>query len=160
MDKDIYFWRVNEPYGYFSQWYKSEFVDNYDIKYNCAEQYMMYKKALLFKDFEVADKILKETEPKNIKALGRKIKNFDDLTWNDFKFDIVKDGNFFKFSQNEDLKKKLLATSDAFIAEASPFDRIWGIGIDVAAVKAGVTWQGENLLGKAIMQVRNKLKED
>lgn len=156
----IYFWKVNEPYGIFSQWYKSDFIDCCGIKFNCAEQYMMYHKANLFNDKEIAEKILKEKDPKNIKALGRKIKNFDQQEWDKKKFYIVVNGNYYKFSQNPKLKSILLDTNDEIIAEASPLDTIWGIGIDEKSAQNGDKWQGENLLGKALVVVRNMIKDE
>lgn len=150
----IYFWKTSDKYGIFSQWYKSDFKDINDIKYNCAEQFMMYQKAILFGDNDVANEILNETDPKNIKALGRKIKNFNQQEWDENKFEIVIAGNFYKFTQNNELKNILLNTGNEDIAEASPLDKIWGIGIDEKAAKSGAEWQGENLLGKALMMVR------
>lgn len=150
----IYFWKTSDKYGIFSQWYKSDFTDINDIKYNCAEQFMMYQKAILFGDNDVANEILNETDPKNIKALGRKIKNFNQQEWDENKFEIVIAGNFYKFTQNDQLKNILLNTGNQDIAEASPLDKIWGIGIDEKAAESGAEWQGENLLGKALMVVR------
>lgn len=151
----IYFWKPSDRYGIFSQWYKSDFKDINDIKYNCAEQFMMYQKAILFGDNGVANEILNETDPKNIKALGRKIKNFNQQEWDENKFEIVIAGNLYKFTQNNTLRDILLNTKDEIIAEASPFDKIWGIGIDEKAAESGAEWQGENLLGKALMVVRD-----
>lgn len=153
----IYFWKPTDKYGAFSQWYKSDFTDINDVKYNCAEQFMMYQKAILFGDNEVANEILNETDPKNIKALGRKIKNFNQQEWDENKFEIVIAGNFYKFNQNNELKNILLNTGNEDIAEASPFDKIWGIGIDEKAAESGAEWQGENLLGKALMIVRDMI---
>ena len=151
----IYFWKTTDKYGIFSQWYKSDFKDINDIKYNCAEQFMMYQKAILFGDNDVANEILNETDPKNIKALGRKIKNFNQQEWDENKFEIVIAGNFYKFTQNNTLRDILLNTKDEIIAEASPFDKIWGIGLDEKIAESGAEWKGENLLGKALMVVRD-----
>ena len=150
----IYFWKTSDKYGSFSQWYKSDFTDINDIKYNCAEQFMMYQKAILFGDNDVANEILNESNPKNIKALGRKIKNFNQQLWDENKFEIVIAGNFYKFTQNDQLKSILLKTGNQDIAEASPLDKIWGIGIDEKTARSGAECQGENLLGKALMVVR------
>ena len=154
----IYFWKTTDKYGAFSQWYKSDFTDISDVKYNCAEQFMMYQKAILFGDNEVAQEILNESNPKNIKALGRKIKNFNQQEWDENKFEIVVAGNFYKFTQNNALKNILLNTGNEDIAEASPLDKIWGIGIDEKSAQAGEEWKGENLLGKALMIVRKMIK--
>lgn len=153
----IYFWKTSDRYGTFSQWYKSDFTDIDGIKYNCAEQFMMYQKAILFGDNDVATEILNESNPKNIKALGRKIKNFNQQEWNKNKFEIVIAGNFYKFTQNNILRDILLNTKDEIIAEASPLDKIWGIGIDEKAAESGAGWKGENLLGKALMVVRDMI---
>lgn len=154
----IYFWSTLGEYGAFSQWYKCDFVDFDGVKYNCAEQYMMYQKAKLFCDEEIAQEILNETNPKNIKALGRKIKNFDQKVWDEHKFEIVVRGNYHKFTQNDNLAYLLLKTWGEDIAEASPFDKIWGIGIDENAALSGLPWRGENLLGEALMKVRKIIK--
>ena len=154
----IYFWKTTDKYGAFSQWYESDFISIDDIKFTCAEQYMMYQKAMLFNDQEIAQEILNEINPKNIKALGRKIKYFDQKLWDDKKLSIVIMGNYYKFSQNISLGSLLLSTGDEDIAEASPLDKIWGIGIDEKSAQAGEEWKGENLLGKALMIVRNMLR--
>lgn len=154
----IYFWKQTDKYGAFSQWYKSNFIDYNSVKYNCAEQFMMYQKAILFGDNEVAQEILNESNPKNIKALGRRIKNFNQQEWDENKFEIVISGNFYKFTQNTKLRDILLNTKYEIIAEASPLDKIWGIGIDEKSAESGAEWQGENLLGKALMIVRSMIE--
>ena len=154
----IYFWKQTDKYGTFSQWYKSDFVDPDGINFNCAEQYMMYRKAKLFNDEKIAQQILNESNPKNIKALGRKIKNFNQEVWDENKFDIVVRGNYYKFTQNSELSQLLLSTWEEDIAEASPLDKIWGIGIDEKDALSGKEWQGENLLGEALMKVRRMIK--
>lgn len=162
----VLFWKTSSP---FSQFHPCRFVvtftnesdDNKDIDFTftSAEQYMMYMKAVTFKDFDIADKILNETVPKKIKALGRKVKNFKNKKWNSVKFDIVKEGNIYKFSQNKDLKKALRDTGDKILVEASPYDRIWGIGMGRSNpdVYDPSKWKGQNLLGKALMDVREYL---
>lgn len=148
-----FFFRSRSP---FSQWYISQFkVDG--IKYWCMEQYMMAEKARLFKDSESLNKILSETKSqKNIKALGRRVKNFDDKVWNKNKLDIVYKGNKAKFSQNKELYNILISTGDKILVEANPWDRIWGIGMscDDANATDPRRWKGENLLGFTLMKVR------
>ena len=153
-DTHIYFWN-----GIFCQWYPSEMVDDKGGSYSCCEQYMMSKKAKLFGDDVVYDMIMKEQSPGHQKALGRLVSDYDDDVWNKHKFDIVIDGNILKFGQNEKLKKLLLSTGNKIIVEGSHEDPIWGVGLsyDDDRILNEANWQGENLLGKAIMAVRNTL---
>ena len=163
--KIIYFWgHTPTPNkitpACFSQWFNCKFdVDN--ITYHTAEQYMMAQKALLFADDEIFDKIMEANHPHDYKKLGRQIRGFNDKLWNEFKFDIVVNGNKAKFSQNKDIKEYLISTGDAILVEASPYDKIWGIGLDRDTAMKGTVddWKGENLLGCALMEVRDWLKE-
>lgn len=141
-----------------SQWWKSDFEAE-GIKYNTAEQWMMAKKAELFKDTEALNKILSSEDPKDVKQLGRTIRNFNDTTWDSNKYEIVKQGNLLKFSQNLLLRDFLVATGNSIIVEASPYDNIWGVGLkgDDVRTKNPDTWQGLNLLGFALMEVRDGL---
>lgn len=154
----IFFWRPDEENGYFGNWFTSYFELN-GIKYNCVEQYMMVQKALLFDDEEIFQKIMKSNSPKTHKSLGRKIKNFDQKIWDQNKEKILYDGLFGKFSQNNDLKKLLLDTNDKILVEASPLDKIYGIGLkrDDKRALDETKWKGENLLGKTMMKVRKDL---
>ena len=144
----------------FSQWYECEFVID-GIAYRCAEQYMMAEKARLFGDEENLQKIIEAKTPQTMKALGRKVKGYNAETWDAHKFEIVVRGNIAKFSQNEDLKSFLLGTADKVLVEASPYDQVWGIGMKATetGVKDPSQWKGTNLLGFALMQVRDLLKE-
>ncbi len=141
-----------------SQWWMSDFIIE-GIKYTSAEQYMMAGKAMLFKDDGVFKEIVATHDPKTVKALGRKVKNFDDNEWKAKRFEIVTKGNIAKFSQNPDLKKFLLATGDKILVEASPFDRIWGIGLSKANenIENPNSWRGQNLLGFALMKAREEI---
>ncbi|CAD5118060.1 unnamed protein product [Dimorphilus gyrociliatus] len=148
----------------FSQFYNAEFEapgeDMYGAnKFTCAEMYMMYCKARLFKDDAIAEKILKERAPPRIKALGRKVKNFDDKIWKNHCFDFVVQGNYYKFSQNNTLKDYIISTKNIHLAEASPSDRIWGIGMKITDpnIADERNWKGRNLLGKALMEVRKRI---
>ena len=142
----------------FSQWWICWFKEH-GVLFNCAEQYMMYQKAMLFKDNYIASKILDELDPKEIKKFGRKVRNFDEKTWEDNRERIVVNGNRLKFGQNEDLKSYLLKTGSKILVEASPYDDIWGIKLrssDRRSLKVE-QWQGLNLLGFALMEVRDEL---
>lgn len=160
----IYFWGHTSDSSQvtdasFSQWYDCYFeVDG--VQYHTTEQYMMAGKARLFGDKEVFQEIMEVGNPHKYKKLGRKIRGFEQTLWDTHKYEIVVEGNKAKFSQNPDLKEFLLSTGDAIIVEASPYDKIWGIGMDKEqAVKGTVEqWQGENLLGCALMEVRDWLK--
>jgi len=142
-----------------SQWWPSEFKED-GIIYKTAEHYMMAAKARLFGDNEIAKKIAVKESPKDVKDLGRQIKNFDPVIWDANKYRIVKQGNYLKFSQNELLKQFLIKTASKVLVEASPVDIIWGIGLTEDNSKAldPSEWRGENLLGFALMEVRDELK--
>ena len=142
-----------------SQWYPCQFeVDA--IPYTSAEQYMMAEKAKLFGDEEIRVKILNTSDPRRCKALGRKVKHFDKDIWNQNKIRIVTQGNQEKFMQNDTLKQFLLSTGNKVLVEASPTDRIWGIGLGKNNPDAlnPAKWRGRNLLGFSLMNVRSLLK--
>lgn len=145
--------------GIFSQFFPCTFTER-GVTYNSAEQYMMAQKALLFDDIKTYDKIMSLSNPSKIKALGRLVKNFNQEIWDKHKEYIVFNGNLLKFSQNKKLCKQLLATGDKEIVEASPTDTIWGIGLAETDpdIYDKSKWRGTNLLGKAIMKVRDVLK--
>ena len=120
----------------------------------------MYHKAILFDDPELAEKVLNASNPALVKKLGRRVQNFDPKKWEAHRLEIVRRGNLLKFTQNPVLKHHLLATGDKTLVEASPFDKIWGIGKrESKAIEAKASW-GLNLLGEALMQVRKQLKEE
>lgn len=141
-----------------SQWWPAAFVVN-DVRYATAEHYMMAEKAHLFGDHEIREKILQKTPPKDVKDLGRQIRGFDPQVWDAQKYNIVRQGNYLKFSQNEELKQFLLQTTNKILVEASPVDAIWGIGLaeDHPDARNPGKWRGENLLGFALMEVRDQL---
>lgn len=142
-----------------SQWWMADFkVDG--LSYCCMEQYMMAEKARLFGDRETLEKIMEAAVQGKIKALGREVKNFDQTEWDRCKYTIVLTGNFQKFLQNPELKDFLLRTGDKILVEASPRDRIWGIGMGKANENAQnpAAWRGRNLLGFALMEVRDELR--
>lgn len=158
MRKIICFHNPDEINGYLSNWYLSDFeADN--TKYSSMEQYMMYQKAILFEDQEIARKILATGNVGEIKALGRSVKNYDDIIWNGMRQVIVYRGLFEKFRQSSELKSKLLATGQDILAECAVQDRIWGIGLSMKDERRFDMneWQGKNLLGFSLMWVRENL---
>ena len=142
-----------------SQWWMEDFYTMAD-SYLYTEQYMMASKAQLFGDEEIRKEILKCNDPKQIKALGRKVRGFDQGVWDKFKYAIVLNGNWLKFSQNRELREFLLSTGDSVLVEASPYDNIWGIRLSVNSPEARdpFKWRGQNLLGFALMEVRDELR--
>ena len=148
----VFFWS-----GFLSQWTAESFSE-LGVTFNCCEQYMMWRKAILFKDYKVAELIINETDPSKIKQLGRRVKNYDEYVWSKHKYEIVITGNHLRFSQNPKSRDKLLSYSaKVTFVEASPYDKIWGIGMDEnhPDINNSTKWKGENLLGKALTDVRD-----
>jgi ribA/ribD-fused uncharacterized protein len=149
-------------YSCLSNWYTTRFIcDETGKTFDNVEQYMMWRKAILFNDIKTANEIMKTDLPAMSKLLGRSVSNFNQNIWDKNCVDIVMRGCFLKFSQNEYIKDILLNTNDAILAEASPYDTIWGIGLTIKtanACKNESEWRGQNLLGKCLMNVREKLK--
>ena len=128
--------------------------------YHCMEQYMMAFKAQLFDDEEIRWEILKCNDPKLCRDLGRRVRGFDQTVWDKFKYSIVLNGNWRKFSQNQDLREFLLSTGDSVLVAASPSDDIWGIRLAASSPEDQnqIGWQGQNLLDFALMEVRDELR--
>ncbi|UTW62164.1 NADAR family protein [bacterium SCSIO 12741] len=147
--------------GCLSQWWMSAF-EFQGMHFATAEHWMMYKKAELFKDAQMAEEILQCESPAKVKKLGRKVQNFDPHLWNKKKFEFVVEGNRHKFFQNRELADFLISTGDKIIVEASPYDRIWGIGMSKnhSDIESPDKWRGQNLLGFALMEVRDWLKSN
>jgi ribA/ribD-fused uncharacterized protein len=143
----------------FSQWFDAPFTIDRQ-RYPTAEHFMMAQKARLFGDEAAQAKVLAAESPGAAKSQGRKVKGFDEAVWLDHRFDIVVQANRAKFEQNAAMRKFLLRTSDRVLVEASPVDAIWGIGMAAADPRAKdpTQWQGLNLLGFALMQVRDELQ--
>ncbi|MDR6224627.1 NADAR family protein [Desmospora profundinema] len=153
-----FFWRSDSP---FSQWYRSSFVVN-GVTYNCAEQVMMHQKAVLFGDEIIADKILQSDSPAEQKRLGRRVKGFQADVWDQHRKSIVYEGNYAKFTQNPKLKQALLETAGTLLVEASPVDRIWGVGLaaDDPRIQDPQQWRGSNDLGEILTRLREALIEE
>lgn len=152
----VFFWK---PPNVFSQWTPSKFVVD-GIEYCNAEQYMMAEKAKLFGDLPIFDEIMKTSDPKKIKSLGRKVRGYIEEEWFLKSLDIVINGNLHKFQQNPEMLQILLNTGTKKLVEASPYDNIWGIGIaynDVNILDES-KW-GKNKLGIALMKVRELLSK-
>lgn len=155
-EKFTFFWN-----GPFSQWHNSTFKVGSET-YNCAEQFMMVSKARAFDDLSVANRIMESKSPKEQKALGRIVKDFNDEEWDLVSWDVVYEGNYHKFTQNPDLLKLLMATEGTTLVEASPFDKIWGIGLaeDDPRALNKKTWLGKNRLGYILTELRDNLKKE
>lgn len=163
--------RMNPFYGHYqkgkdidnsclSQWFPSKFIIN-EKAYNCMEQYMMSAKARLFNDLATDEEIMKANHPKICKSLGRKVKNFNQKEWDEAKYKIVIEGNLRKFLADEKLVYFLLGTCAMVLIEASPYDKIWGVGLskEHPLIHRPSQWLGQNLLGFALMEVREYLRE-
>ncbi|KAJ0160949.1 N-glycosidase [Colletotrichum tanaceti] len=163
----IYFWRETGPEGYLSQWWTRDpftitaTASSPPVTFRTAEHYMMHGKALLFADADAALAILAADHPRKVKALGRGVRGFDGARWDAERERVVREGNLLKFRGAPHLRARLLATGSRELVEASPTDRIWGIGFapDKAPASDRKRW-GLNLLGKALMEVREALREE
>lgn len=153
MVKYHFFWN-----GPFSNWYPAKLTyKNYN--FDNSEQAFMWEKAMTFQDFETAEKILQTPAPNKSKALGRTVKNYDEVVWNGKRYQIMFDICLAKFTQNEDLRQEILKHSN--YVEASPYDKIWGIGLGEwdEGIEDPKNWNGLNLLGKVLDDVKNQLKK-
>jgi ribA/ribD-fused uncharacterized protein len=160
-DTHVYFWGGKCE---FSNWHRRHklILDplNDDQMFDSSEQHFMWWKALFFGDMRICDLIAKQPDPAITKKLGREIKGYNDRLWSCVRLGYMTYSCYLKFSQNPDLKKFILDTGDRILVEASPLDKIWGIGIGEEDAAAGKSWNGQNLLGIALMDVRSKLKVD
>lgn len=154
----ICFHNPDEENGYLSNWYPSSFeVD--EITFSSVEQFMMYRKAICFGDEAVATNILSTDDVAEIKLLGRQVSNYDEHIWNGIRQIVVYEGLLAKFSQNEELKYKLISTSEAILAECAVKDLIWSVGLSMKDPDRldKTKWKGQNLLGYTLMKVRERL---
>ena len=142
-----------------SQWWPSPFVVD-GVTYATAEHWMMAAKARLFEDQEAERRVLAAGHPSQAKNAGRLVRGFDEQTWRRERFGIVVEGSVHKFTAHEDLREFLLNTGDRVLVEASPVDRVWGIGLaaDDEAANNPERWRGPNLLGFALMGARDRLR--
>ncbi|CEJ59322.1 hypothetical protein PMG11_07950 [Penicillium brasilianum] len=166
-DNPVYFWKPEGDVGFLGQWWPSSFTWEHDgerYTYANAEQYMMHRKALLFAGptHPITQELQKgwKLHPRVIRDLGRKIPNFSQEVWEQHRIVIVAEGSYLKFSQNKDLKQKLLATGNQELVEASPRDRIWGVGFAAKNANVNRSEWGLNLLGKALMEARSRLLKE
>ena len=162
--KYLLFWghepRRDGPVGSecLSQWYAAPFEAD-GLRYPTAEHYMMAEKARLFGDADALARVLAAPHPGAAKRVGREVRNYDDVTWSAARFDVVVRGNVAKFEQNGPLRSFLVNTGRRVLVEASPVDRVWGIGLAAGDERATrpSAWRGANLLGFALMEVRERL---
>jgi ribA/ribD-fused uncharacterized protein len=161
MENTLYFYNHNHgDYRCFSQFFPSTFTMEYNgeaVTYNCAEQHHHQQKAILFNDHETAAKIMTKSNPADQKRLGRRVKNFNESVWLEACYEICRRCNLAKFSQNPDLLEVLVSTRGKSLAESSPEDCVWGIGISAAQSKSRVKWRGQNLLGKVLVDIRDNV---
>ena len=157
----IYFYGTAGEFGYMSNFYGATFTQD-NIIFNCSEQYYAYRKCMLFnsENKDLVTKILTAATPAKAKYYGRQVKNFTDEAWDKARYVVMFEALLLKFSQNADIQKKLLSTGTKLLYEASPRDKTWGIGMSAAkAVKLAAAGDkskfGQNLLGQALMDVRN-----
>ncbi|MFC0038837.1 NADAR family protein [Actinomadura rayongensis] len=161
----LFFWGHRPPRdggvgaGCLSQWWPAAFTVDGTV-YPTAEHYMMAEKARLFGDEETRGRVLAAGHPKEAKDLGRAVRGFDRRTWDDHSVPIVVRGNRAKFGQHRDLRDYLTGTGGRILVEASPLDRVWGIGLAADDDRAArvAEWRGRNLLGFALMEVRASLR--
>lgn len=143
--------------GPFSNWKRCSFIDDLGDEYNCVEQYMMAEKARIFGDDDTRLDILNSLNPREQKELGRKVVGFNAVYWSELSRNVVYKGCFYKFSQNDELLKVLLETKGTLLVEASPYDKIWGIGLglDNPLKDDPKNWKGQNLLGEVLTEIRD-----
>lgn len=130
------------------------------VVYSCVEQYMLAEKARAFGDDDALAAILREGDPGKLKRLGRRVRNYDGDRWTMLRCGIVLRGVLAKFRSNPQLLATLLATGNMVLAQASPRDRVWGIGLDAARADKGDKWRGRNLLGEILMDARKMLRAE
>ena len=153
----IRFHKPEEENGYLSNWYMSSFSLD-DKTYCCVEQYMMERKAIMFANYDIAEQIMKTTDPQTMQKLGRTVTNFNQMEWDGKKQLIVYKAIIAKFEQNIELMGRLLSTGTATFVECSKSDKVWGIGLGMDDDISDMSkWNGQNLLGFALCEARAEL---
>lgn len=155
--KEKFIFYFGEKFVY-SHWFKCDFkIGNLNLC--CVEQYIMYQKAILFNDNEIAKRILNSSDPSRHRHLGKRVTGFNKGIWHQHCKRFPFEGNFAKFSQNEELRKILMQSVGKYFAEASPYDRIWGIGLSMSNLKIydRLQWRGKNWAGEVLESVRTEL---
>ena len=157
-DKYVCFWGSE-----FSNFYPCE-INAEGETFKSSEQYFMWQKANFFRDEVIANAILRADTPRDAKNLGRRVDGYDDEAWSEVRMQAMFNAVYCKFSQNEDLKKKLLSNEyeNKHFVEGSPVDNIWGVGIkfDDPKIADENNWTGENLLGQVLDSVREQLSKE
>jgi ribA/ribD-fused uncharacterized protein len=162
--KYLYFWG-HQPQrdggvgkGCLSQWWHAPFEAD-GVEYATAEHWMMARKARLFGDAQAESRAIAATHPRQAKAAGRSVRGFDQQVWERECYGIMVEGNLRKFGQHSELREYLLGTSSRVLVEASPLDRVWGVGLGVEdeRLRDPAQWRGLNLLGFALMEARTRL---
>lgn len=159
-EKTVYFWGVDSNHGHMSNFFVCPYKGKYGDVF-CSEQDFMLMKLMQFdsNNEQLKNAMLSARLPDDVKKLGRLVRNFNQEVWDEVKSSCMIEAIYQKYDNNPDLKKKLLDTGNATLVEASPYDKIWGIGISEKDARSGVSWRGENLLGKALMFIRNAFRE-
>jgi ribA/ribD-fused uncharacterized protein len=155
-DTHVFFWG-----SYLSNWAKYKFTHK-GHTYNCSEQAMMAEKALLFQDKTTFDRIMQSSDPREQKAFGREVAHYNEEVWVENRYRIMVDILHSKFAQNISIALELEATNEKTIVESSSYDNVWGIAMHASDpdIHDESKWKGLNLLGKALMEVRQRLRDD
>ena len=158
----IGFFHEDEEYGCFSNWYPAEF-DYAGIHFAHSEQFMMYHKVLMFRKLELAEQIMQTNDPAECKKIaGQRFSEFNAAVWEKTCYRIVRRGVRAKFVQNPEILQILLGTGNTLLAECSPYDKKWGIGINITDPDRLniANWKGKNLLGRILMEIREELRRE
>ena len=154
----VYFHKLEEPYGFLSNWYPSDIaVDG--KRFSSTEQYIMYKKCMILGDEAAAKQVMATDDPEQQQAIGRSARNYHNTVWDGICQVVAMRGLLAKFSQHDDLRRKLLETGDAYLVECARSDHRWacGIGLYDDDRRDIDRWKGKNILGFALMEVRQAL---